>query len=129
MTMELSTQQYKPSRYLACISFITCLSNECISQLIDVINEDLKLVEKWLNDCKLSLIILKTHSLLISAKPKLKALESSHESLKLEIRENELEAVPKIKYLCVQIDNALDVKEHIKTVFKACNVPPTRANS
>ena len=51
-----------------------------ISQLNEVINEDLKQVEKWLNANKLSLNILKAHSMLISTKPKHKTLERSNES-------------------------------------------------
>ena len=83
-----------------------------ISQLNEVINEDPKRAEKWLNGNKLSLNILKTHSMLISTKPKHKTLERSNESLMLKIRENELESVQKTKYLGVQIDNALGWKGH-----------------
>ena len=83
-----------------------------ISQLNEVNNEDPKRVEKWLNGNKLSLNILKTHSMLISTKPKHKTLERSSESLMLKIRENELESVQKTKYLGVQIGNALGWKGH-----------------
>ena len=83
-----------------------------IFQLNEVINEDLKPVEKWLNGKKRSLNILKTHSMLISTKPKHKTLERSNESLKLKTRENVLESVQKTKYLGVQIDNALGWKGH-----------------
>ena len=56
---------------------------------------------------------MKTHSMLISTKPKHKTLENQAGSLKLKIRDNELEVVQKSKYLGVQIDNNLDWKEHI----------------
>ena len=46
-----------------------------------VINEDRNLVEKWLNGNKLSLNVLKSHSMLISTKPKHKTLESNNEYL------------------------------------------------
>ena len=59
---------------------------------------------------------MKTHSMLISTKPKHKALKNKRESLKLNIRDNELEVVQKTKYLGLQIDNSLDWKEHVKTV-------------
>ena len=54
--------------------------------------------------------------MLISTKPKQKTLENQGKSLKLKIRNNDLEAVQKSKYLGVQIDNTLDWKEHIQTV-------------
>ena len=63
------------------------------SQLNEAINEDLKQVEKWLNGNKLLLNVMKTHSMLISTKPTHKDLESNNVSLKLKIRENELEVV------------------------------------
>ena len=46
----------------------------------------------------------------------LATLINQGESLKLKIRNDELEVVQKTKYLGVQIDNKLDWKEHIKTV-------------
>ena len=63
---------------------------------------------------KLSLNVMKTHSMLISTKAKLKALKSKNESLRLKIHVDELEVVQKTKYLGVQIDHSLDWKEHIK---------------
>ena len=59
---------------------------------------------------------MKTHAMLISTKPKHKTLINQGESLKLKIRNDELEVVQKTKYLGVQINNKLDWKEHIKTV-------------
>ena len=63
-------------------------------------------VDNWLKGNKLSLNVMKTHSMLISTKPKLKALKSKNESLRLKIHEDELEVVQKTKYLAVQIDNS-----------------------
>ena len=54
--------------------------------------------------------------MLISTNDKHKALKNKNESLKLKIRDNELEVVQNTKFLGVQIDNSLDWKEHIKTV-------------
>ena len=59
---------------------------------------------------------MKTHAMLISTKPKHKTLKNQSESLKLKIRNDELDIVQKTKYLWVQIDKKLDWKEHIKTV-------------
>ena len=49
-------------------------------------------------------------------KPKHRVLRDGSNSLKLKIRDIELEAVQKAKYLDVQIDNSLDWNEHMKTV-------------
>ena len=44
-------------------------------------------------------------------------LEGIGEGLCLKIRDNDLTQVEKTKYLGVQVDNSLDWKEHIKSVF------------
>ena len=93
-----------------------CHQSSDIAQLNKAINSDLAQVEKWLKGNKLSLNVMKTHSMLISTKPKHKTLENQGESLKLKIQDKELEIVQKSKYLGVQIDNTLDWKDHIKTV-------------
>ena len=54
--------------------------------------------------------------MLTSTNPKHKTLENQGESLRLKIRDNELEVVQKFNYLGVQIDNTLDWKKHIQTV-------------
>ena len=93
-----------------------CHQSSDIAQLNEAMNSDLAQVEKWLKGNKLSLNVMKTHSMLISTKPKHRALLNQGESLKLKIQDKELEVVQKSKYIGVQIDNSLDWKEHIKTV-------------
>ena len=93
-----------------------CHQSRDIIQLNEAISHDLTQVEKWLKGNKLSLNLLKTNAMLISTKPKQKALRERSESLKLRIPESELEVVQKTKYLGVQIDNSLDWKEPVKTV-------------
>ena len=93
-----------------------CHQSSDITQLNEAINSDLAQVEKWLKGNKLSLNVMKTHSMLIATTPKHKTLENQGESLKLKIWDNELEVVQKSKHLGVLIDNTLDWKEHIKTV-------------
>ena len=87
-----------------------------MAKLDEAIDGDLVQVEKWLKGNKLALNVLKTHAILISTKPKHKTLITQGESLKLNIRNDELDVVLKTKYLWVQIDNKLDWKEHNKTV-------------
>ena len=70
-----------------------CNQSSDITQLNEAINIDLAQVEKWLKGNKPSLNVIKTHSMLISPKPKHKTLESQGESLKLKTRDNELEVV------------------------------------
>ena len=85
-----------------------------ISLLNEAINEDLLHVDNWLKSNKLSLNVMKTHSMHISTKPKPKALKIKNESLMLRVHVDELEVVQKTKYLGVQKDNFLDWNEHIK---------------
>ena len=78
------------------------------SLLNEAINEDLMHVDNWLTGHKYSLNVMKTHFMLISTKPKLKALKSKSESLRLKIHVDELDVAQKTKYIGVQIDNYLD---------------------
>ena len=57
--------------------------------------------DNWLKDNKLSLNVMKTHSMLISTKPKLEALKSKNESSRLKVHIDKLEVVQKTKYLGV----------------------------
>ena len=88
-----------------------------ISLLNEAINEDLLHVDNWLQSNKLSLNVMKTHSMLISTKSKPKALKIKNESLMLKVHVDELEVVQKTKYLGVQIDNFLDWIEHVKVTL------------
>ena len=73
----------------------TCLYHQSsnISLLNEAINEDLTHVDNWLKGNKLSLNVMKTHSMLISTKPKVRALKSKTGSLSLKIQVDELEVV------------------------------------
>ena len=93
-----------------------CHMSKTISQLNNQINDDLKFLNSWLKGNKLSLNVQKTNSMLICTKPKRKTLIDFNLKLDLTIEGNELEGVPCIKYLGVQIDHNLNWKEHIKTI-------------
>ena len=93
-----------------------CHMSKNNSQLNDQINGDLKFLNSWLKGNKLSLNVQKTNSMLICTKPKCKTLIDSNLKLDLTIEGNELEGVPCIKYLEVQIVHNLNWKEHIKTI-------------
>ena len=93
-----------------------CHKSFDIAQLNEAINSDLAQVEKWLKSNRLSLNVMITHAMLIPSKPKHEALENQSESLKLKIRNDELDVVQKTKYLGVKTDSKLDWEEHIKTV-------------
>ena len=79
----------------------TCLYHQSsiISPVNEAINKDLTQVDSWLKGNKLSLSVMKTHSMLISTKPKLKALKGKNESLRLKIQVDELEMVQKLNIL------------------------------
>ena len=86
----------------------TCLYHQSsdLSLLNEAISVDLAHVDSWLKGNKLSLNVMKTHSMLISTKSELKALKSKNESLKLN-HIDELDVVQKTKCLGVQIENSL----------------------
>ena len=77
----------------------TCLCHQSsnTSLLNEAINEDLAHVGN-----KLSFNVMKTHSMHISTKPKLKALKSKSESLRLKIQVDELEVVQKLNILVLR---------------------------
>ena len=93
-----------------------CHMGNDISKLETAINEDLKLLDKWLKGNKLSLNVAKTKSMLICTKPKRRILENNDVKLTLMIRDRELDLVDEIKYLGVNVDDSLSWKEHIKSV-------------
>ena len=97
----------------------TCLYHHSIDILLLnlAINEDLTHITNWLEGKKLSPNVMKPHSMLISTKPKLKALKRKNESVKLKIHVDELEVVQKSNYLGVQIYSSLGWKEHIKVTL------------
>ena len=93
-----------------------CYQSSDMTQLSEAINNDLKILDTWLQGNKLTLNVAKTHSMLLCTKQKRKILKSQNESMVLKIRDNELEEVQNTKYLGVQIDSSLDWKEQIKAV-------------
>ena len=88
-----------------------CSQSHGLTRLNQAINSDLQKLDTWLQGNKLSLNVVKTHSMLISAKQKQNILKCQNKDLDLKIRENEVDVVKKTKYLGVQIDSSLDWKE------------------
>ena len=82
----------------------TCFYHQSsnISLLNEAINEDLTHVDNWLKDNELQLSVVKIHPTFISTKPKLKALKSKNESLRLKIRVDELEVIQKLNILVLR---------------------------
>ena len=72
-----------------------CHQSHDLTQLNEAINSDLTKLETWLRSNKLSLNVVKIHSMLISTKQKHSSLKSQGEALELKIRNNELEVVQK----------------------------------
>ena len=67
------------------------------TQLNETINNDFTLIEQWLRGNKLSLNVMKTHSMLISPKQKHTFLKYQNEFLKLKNQGVKLEVVQKYK--------------------------------
>ena len=93
-----------------------CHMGNDVSKLETAINEDLKLLDKWLKGNKLSLNVAKKKSMLICTKPKRRILENNDIKLTLMIRDREIDLVDEIKYLGVNLDDSLSWKEQIKSV-------------
>ena len=93
-----------------------CHMGNDISKLETAINEDLKLLDKWLRGNKLSLNVAKMKSMFICTKPKRRILEKNDVKLNLIIRDRELDLIDDIKYLGVNVDDSLSWKELIKSV-------------
>ena len=92
------------------------LKSQDISQLNETINDDLRRLDSWMQGNKLSLNVSKTQSILICTKPKHQKLKTAGGNLCLNIRGNDLDAVQKLKYLGVQVDDSLDWKDQIKAI-------------
>ena len=65
----------------------------------------------------LSLNVTKMNFMLVPSKQKNKILKVQNDILKSKIQGVELEFMQNTKYLGVQVDNTLDWREHIKTIF------------
>ena len=92
------------------------LQSQDISQLNETINDDLRRLDLWMQGNKLSLNVSKTQSMLICTKAKHQKLKMAGDNLCLNIRGNGLDAVQKVKYLGVQVDDSLDWKDQIKAM-------------
>ena len=88
-----------------------CYQSSDMTQLCEAINNDLNILDTWLQGSKLTLNVAKTYPKLLCTKQKRKILKSRNESVVLKIRDNELDEVQNTKYLGVQIDSSLDWKE------------------
>ena len=93
-----------------------CYQSHDLTRLKKAINSDLKKLDTWLQGNKLSLNVAKTHSMLISTMQKHNSLKSQNKDHDLKIRDNGLEVVKKTKYLGVQIDCSLNLKEQVQAV-------------
>ena len=91
-----------------------CLQSKDLSRLNEAVNEDLAHLDTWLTSHKLSLNVAKTQSMLVSTKAKRNVLNMSNQNLQIKIHGTELEAVNKIKYLGVKVDNSLDWKSQVQ---------------
>ena len=90
------------------------LQSSDISKLTIALNNDLKLLNTWMECNKLSVSVVKTKPMRNGTKPRHNNIKSADMELSLNICGSELDVVEKIKYLVVQVDNRLDWKEHIK---------------
>ena len=93
-----------------------CFKSKDLSRVNEALNKDISHLDAWLISNKLSLNVAKTQSMLVSTKAKRKALDKSNQNLQVKINGTELEAVSKIKYLGLLLDNSLDWKDQDQAV-------------
>ena len=80
------------------------LKSDQISQLTEVLNDDLKNLHLWLKGNKVPLSVAKTQSLVISTRHKQAAIKDQAVTLALDICDAQVEVAENIKYLGVYID-------------------------
>ena len=73
-----------------------CFEPKDLSQLNEIITEDLSHLDTWLIRNKLSLNVAKTQSMLVSTKAKMNALDRSSQNIQVKIHGTELEVVSEI---------------------------------
>ena len=112
--LPLSIQDSRVSMHVNDTSL--CYQSQDLTRLNEAVNNDLRKLDTWLQDNKLSLHVAKTHSMLVSTKQKCSILKGENKGLTLKIRNIELEVVRKTEYLGVQFDCFLNWKEQIKAV-------------
>ena len=96
-------------------TLVACWGND-INVVVNRMNSVLVKLEKFLNVNKLKLNVLKTKSMILGTKYKLKNINITDFQLKIE-NEN-IEWVTEIKYLGIIIDECLDLKAHYEYIYK-----------
>lgn len=86
-------------------------------KLVEVLNEELKLVHDWLNENGLKLNIKKTKSMLISTTFN----KVNKKEFKINIDNENIECVKMHKYLGIVLDEHLNFKDHMKYVVRKIN--------
>ena len=93
-------------------------SSRCLSTLRHDLNQDLVNLQNWLHGNKLSLIVVKTQSLIIGSRPNIQKIEKQTEAKpSFEICDQRINMTTDTKYLKVQIDDKLQLHlyiEHVK---------------
>ena len=89
-------------------------SSDKSEELDLVINEELQIIERWLQGNKLSLNVVKTQDMIIGSKPEIKKLKNVISTLpSFRVGGEEIDLINETKYLAVVIDNCLTWENHI----------------
>ena len=94
--------------------YITCKPNE-LSSTIDLLNEDLSCINKWLCYSKLSLNVSKSKAMLITNNKSISMPKA------IVLNNQEIEVVSDIKYLGVIVDSHLTFDSHFDYILKKLN--------
>ena len=93
---------------------VTYATNSTV-ELQNVLNDELKSLQKWLISNKLSLNVAKTEFMLIGSRQKLKTLDNN---IAIKVNDSEIRTVETVKSLGLNIDNNLTWSVHIKEISK-----------
>lgn len=95
------------------------LESDSIVSSVDGMNEELKVIFKWMSSNKLKINVDKTKSMILCSKNMLKSyLENDSNSLAFNINNQNIETVTHYKYLGVVVDNELKFDKHIDYLCK-----------
>ncbi len=85
-----------------------------LNKITSVLNDDLKILQNWLNMNKLSLNVMKTKYMFVTSRQRLSNIP---EQLDISISGIEIERVKSYKCLCLELDEGLTWESHVSAII------------
>ena len=89
-------------------------ADDDLNKIISVLNDDLKILQNWLNMNKLSLNVMKTKYMFVASRQR---LSNNPEQLDISISGNEVERVQSYKCLGLELDDGLTWESHVSAMI------------